>query len=175
MSDPTRPLDVARADLARRAQEANARDEYQERAVLAHLADVADMVCRIGDHPDSAHYRASKAGPLLDAAINVQRECFKAYAGDADTVATEQMERAHDVLGQVADAVRSVMWSFAARGGEGLDRDGAGELRRAASCWSSWAREVGALAGVEPAPARAAHDRPGLGAGHDVPARHLRR
>ncbi|MGH9165467.1 MAG: hypothetical protein ACRDZW_08160, partial [Acidimicrobiales bacterium] len=99
MTDPNRPLDVARADLAQRTFDAEKLEQWQERSVLGNLADVADMVCRIGDHPHSAHYRADKAGRLVGAALDVQWECLNAYAGEsADGAIVEELDRANDII-----------------------------------------------------------------------------
>jgi len=140
MTDPARPLEVARADLLRRTHEADERGDWQERNVLAHLATVADMVCRIADHPDSTHYRAEKAGPLLDAAVRLQGECLNAHLLGADEHAVGRLERATEVLAQVADAVQPAMWAIAcADNGVELDADDICQLRLASSAFAAWA------------------------------------
>ena len=143
MTDATRPLEVARADLLRRTHEAADRGDWQEHAVLTHLATVADMVCRIADHPDSTHYRAEKAGPLLDAAVRVQGECLTAHLLGADEHAAGRLERATEVLAQVADAVLPAMWAIAgAEHGVELDADDIRQLRLAAAAFATWADGV---------------------------------
>lgn len=143
MTDPARPLEVARADLLRRTHEADERGDWQERNVLAHLATVADMVCRIADHPDSTHYRAEKAGPLLDAAVRLQGECLNAHLLGADEHAAGRLEQATEVLAQVADAVQPAMWAIAcADNGVELGADDIRQLRLAATAFTTWADGV---------------------------------
>lgn len=152
MSNDATALEVARSDVARRALAAEEDGDWTERAVLAHLATVADMVCRIGDHPDSAHYRAEKAGPLLDAAIDLQWQCLNAYVGEGDEKVGGDLEHANDALHRVATAVRTAMWALArTRHGAALDEDDARQLRAAASGFTAWADGVAAQARPEPA------------------------
>lgn len=152
MSDDRTALEVARSDVARRAAAAEEDGDWSERAVLVHLATVADMACRIGDHPDSAHYRAEKAGPLLDAAIDLQSECLNAYVGEGDEKVGGDLEQANDALRRVATAVRNAMWALAGtRHGAALDDSDARQLRAAASGFTAWAEGVAARARPEPA------------------------
>lgn len=139
MSDPTRPLEVARRELARRALAADERGDWQETAILFHLTTVADMMCRIGDHGDSAHYRADKVANLVDAALALEAECLNAYLGDGCDETAADLERASRVLRGVAEAVRGAMWSFArADSGAALDRDDVRDLRRALAAFATW-------------------------------------
>ncbi|HET7487956.1 MAG TPA: hypothetical protein VFJ85_08510 [Acidimicrobiales bacterium] len=152
-------LDAARRDLARRAQEADRRG--QEASLLRCLESVADMVCRIGDHPDSAHYRASKAGSLLEAAIRLHGECVAAYA---DPAITPELERATEQLERVADVVGAAMWSrvAAAQGVEHDSATGATPMMRLTRAFSSWVAEEAVAMGLlqcPPARHRAAPDR----------------
>lgn len=143
MTHPIRPLDLARGDLARRANLADEAGHAQEWAVLAHLASIADMVCRIGDHPDSAHYRAEKSGPLLRSAAYLQLECLRAYLGDADDDADAELERATDALEKVHAAVGRAMWATAgARRGATLDEADLRAVRDAAKAFTDWSCAV---------------------------------
>ncbi|HET7486661.1 MAG TPA: hypothetical protein VFJ85_01945 [Acidimicrobiales bacterium] len=141
-------LEAARAEVARRALDAEEAGRFDDRAVLGHLAVVADMVCRIGDHqPVSAHYRAEKAGPLLDAAVRLEAECLAAYAGNTDPAVADQLDAAAEVLGKVVGAARQTMWGLAgARYGLAPDAADAAELRRAAKGLEAWADQVAAAA-----------------------------
>lgn len=151
MSDDGTALEVARSDVAGRALAAEEDGDWTERAVLVQLASVADMVCRIGDQPHSAHYRAEKAGPLLDAAIDLQWECLNAYVGEASEEVGGELEQANEALRQVATAVRSAMWALAgASHGASWDDDDARQLRRAASGFAAWANGLAARAQPEP-------------------------
>jgi len=155
MSDDPTALELARADVAGRALVAEEDGDWAEQAVLGHLASVADMVCRIGDHPDSAHYRAEKAGPLLDAAIDLQWACLDAYVGEGDEEVGSDLRQANDALRRVATAVRDAMWALAAtRHGAVLDADDAYQLRAAARGFAAWANALAA----QPEPALALPD-----------------
>lgn len=152
MTDPNRPLDVARADLAQRTLDAETMEQWQERSVLSNLADVADMVCRIGDHPHSAHYRADKAGRLVGAALDVQWECLNAYAAEtADDEIVAELERANDILQEVAAGVRAVMWAITRSDRDvGLYVSDISGLRRVASAFARWAGRVADQAVPDP-------------------------
>ena len=157
MTDHARPLDVARADLDQRLNAADRAGDWREYEILSPLASVADMVCRIGDHPDSAHYRASKAGPLVDAALRVHLACMQAYLGADAGPAVDELAKAHDIVGQVVGAVRTVMWAIAQGAhGEDLTDDEFRRLRQATAELSAWAEAGPTRAGViaEPAAAR---------------------
>lgn len=110
-------LEDARQDLAKRYQAADAAGDFAERDVLNPLADVADYVCRIGDHRDSAYYSADKAGALLHAAIRLQRETLTRYADDEGIRAAEQIEDGARRLDELAEVVIAMMWDLA-RGNE---------------------------------------------------------
>jgi hypothetical protein len=156
MTDFARPLDVARRDLAERVQVADEAGDWQERAVLVHLATVADMVCRIGDHTHSAHYRADKSGVLVDAALRVQFECLNAYLvagqiGDEEEPAG-RVEAANDVLEAVASVVRMVMWAQAraGHGGAEIYASDARRIRRAKQEFDRWAEAICSSAVPDP-------------------------
>ena len=137
------PLERARQDVARRALAAEGEEQWQERAVLGRLAVVADMVCRIGDHPESTHYRAEKAGALVEAALRVELECVNAYLGDGCDETAEDLAQACRAVEMVTEAVRSAMWSWAAvDSAAALDDDAVRDLRRAAGAFSRWANRV---------------------------------
>jgi hypothetical protein len=74
-------LAVAHEDLLRRCHAAERAGDWQEGVILSALVDVADYLKRIGDNPDSSHYRAEKAWGLLTAAIRLQRDTLLAYGG----------------------------------------------------------------------------------------------
>lgn len=143
MTGPYTALELARQDVARRALAAEAEQQWQERAVLGRLAVVADMVCRIGDHADSAHYRAEKAGILVEAALAVELECLTAYLGDGCDETAEDLAQASRAVEIVAEAARAAMWSWAgADSAAVLDEDAVRDLRRAAGAFSRWANRV---------------------------------
>ncbi len=149
MSLSERPLDLARADLARRASLADKAGDAKECALLEHLASIADMVCRIGDHPDSAHYRADKSGPLLRSAAHLQLECLRSYLGGADDDAQAELDEATDVLEKVQAAVRRAMWVIAgAHRGANLEDDDLRALTSAAKAFTTWASAVVDRAGT---------------------------
>lgn len=108
-------LSDAEAELVRRAQRAHRAGDWQERSVLEPLAHVADYVKRVGDHPDSAHYRADKAGPLVWWAIRVQRAAHEAYA-PGDEATAEAIGRATKALSAAADAVNQALWLISRNG-----------------------------------------------------------
>ena len=155
MSDPDRPLDLARADLERRLHAADGRNDGPEAAVLRPLAEIADMVCRIGDQPYSAHYRAEKAGPLMASAVKLQVTCLANYAGSADERARAALDEAGEVLGDVGRAVRDAMWAIAGPGRvTAFEADDARRLRAVAAGFSAWAERtalaLSAPASIEP-------------------------
>jgi hypothetical protein len=144
VNHPVRPLDLARQDLARRARLADEDGDAQECALLQHLASITDMVCRIGDHPESAHYRADKSGPLLRSAADLQLECLRAYlGGDDDAEAEVELKEATEALEKVHTAVRRVMWAIAgARRGATFEDDDLGAVTTAARAFTAWAGSV---------------------------------
>lgn len=150
MSNFARPLDIARRDLDRRAQAADKAGDWRETAILFPLTTVADMVCRIGDHTHSTHYRADKSGDLADAARRVEAESLRAYAGDDGN---EDLDAAAEVLGEVASAVRRATW-IAARQANGSGAEvyasDAALIRRAQHAFARWADAVCAHAVPEP-------------------------
>lgn len=150
------PLDVARQDLARRVQALDDSPRWQERAILSSLATVADMVCRIGDHDHSTHYRADKSGDLVTAALRVELESLRAYAETDDRfedAADRQLNAAAEVLESVAGAVRLVLWTVARQSnGQGAEmyRSDADQIRSAVAALDRWAKSV--CAGAVPDP-----------------------
>ena len=153
MRTTTSILDAARQDLALRRDAADRAEHWQERNILAELADVADMVCRIGDHTHSSHYRAEKSGPLVVSAIRVERECLRAYelaAGDpAGAGCDDSIDQAAEVLEYVARAVRRAMW-VAARSETPLYASDARDIAGAVAALEWWAQKV--CAGAVPDP-----------------------
>jgi len=120
-------------------------DDWREHTLLAPLVDVADYVKRIGDHADSAHYRAEEAGCLMRSAIAVQCQALIAYAGWPDHgPACATINEAHELLETVASAVEAVAWSAAQATKEDVDRPGpyaadVDQLRSAARAMLAWA------------------------------------
>jgi len=145
-------------DLRARTAAADAAGDWRERQVLSPLTDVADHVKRIGDHPDSVHYRADKAGPLVHGALRVQNEALLAYAGwpDEDNGATRVIEDATQALTEVAEAVRRAMWSAAGstndpdRPAGTLYRSDAAALTAAARDLARWADRLAGQAVRDP-------------------------
>lgn len=120
-------MSAAYEDLRRRAQRADEADDWPDALILELLGSVADYVKRIGDHRDSAHYRADKSGDLVMSALRVQREAVFAYArserGD-DDAADRELERAAKALAEVAGAVEGALWAVAQGWASGLPVDG---------------------------------------------------
>lgn len=147
------PLAAAYEDLLVRCQICDDAEDWHERSILEHLADVADYVKRVGDHPDSSHYRAEKSGPLIDAAIRVQRQAMLAYAAwpDYDHETHEAIHGATQVLLEAAVAVRMFQWVAAATYRGPLYRSTAREILDAAANFSHWAKTVTANAAPDPA------------------------
>ncbi len=152
----------AHSELRERCRLADAVDDWRERTLLAPLVDVADYVKRIGDHPDSAHYRAEKAGGLLEAAIRLQCQALMAYADwpddgpdDGPTCAT--IDKAFDVLGNVASAVEAVAWSTARAADDdestpGPYRSEVAQLQGAAKTVLAWSDALAGSARHDPVP-----------------------
>jgi hypothetical protein len=82
----------------------------RERQVLAALEGVADYVKRIGDHPSSSHYRASKASPLVADAIEVLVAVFTVHAPAAAEDEIDEIGR--QLRDRLAEAVHK-MWELA--------------------------------------------------------------
>lgn len=150
---PRSVLPSARDELLERCRLADAAGDWQEREILSLLADVADYLKRIGNHRDSTHYRAEKAGALLHAAIRVERETLLAYAGwpeesDDERAIMEASELLEDIIGQV----RAAMWRSGrhARGDDSLMcRHEAAELSTVVRRLSRWADEQVLKAGPD--------------------------
>lgn len=112
-------LAAAHDDLLRRCHAAERADDWREGVILSALVDVADYLKRIGDNPESGHYRAEKAGALLTAAIRLHRDALLAYGGwPEDDPHEHAVLTASRLLEDVADHVRETMWQAmrAARG-----------------------------------------------------------
>jgi len=141
----TTSLADAHRELVERCRMADAVDDWRERTLLGPLVDVADYVKRIGDHADSAHYRAEKAGCLMRSAIAVQCQALMAYAGwPDDGPAYATLDKAHELLETLASAVEAVAWSTARAAKEDVDRPGPyaadfDQLRSAARAVLAWA------------------------------------
>jgi hypothetical protein len=106
-------LGAAQDELDRRARIAE-RADADDRNVMAALASVADYVRRIGDH-DSRHYRAEKAGDLVEAALRVERQAVVLYGG-GEELADEWVNLIYDlhqVLEAVVGQVSGAMWAAA--------------------------------------------------------------
>lgn len=104
-------LAAAHDDLLRRCHTAGRAGDWQEAVILSALADVADHVKRIGDNPDSAHYRAEKAGALLTVAIRLHRDALLAYGDWPEDDASEQaMDEASRLLDDAAKHAQQTMW-----------------------------------------------------------------
>jgi len=112
-------LAAAHHDLLRRCHLAERAGDWQEGLILSALVDVADYLKRIGDNPESSHYRAEKAGALLTAAIRLHRDALLAYGGWPDDDDNERaLLSSSRLLEDVAGRVRQSMWQAmrAARG-----------------------------------------------------------
>jgi hypothetical protein len=139
-------LDEAWRDLAARCNAVGEAGDWDEQSILGPLADVADQVCRIGDHRESAHYRADKAGALLLAAIRVQRETLLGFAGWPEEGWHERtIVGAFEVLEQVRQAVGTVAWTAARQARDHCsvlyDSD-ARRLFDAVGTFTGWVEEV---------------------------------
>jgi len=131
----TTPLDAARDELARRTHAADLTEDWPMRNLYEQLHTVSDHVCRIGDHTHSAHYQASKAGPLVDGAIRVRAAAFRRYSAiDTLTDATEELLIALD------SAVAGCLWSASRTGGQ-CYRSNIADLRDALGAFQRWTDE----------------------------------
>jgi hypothetical protein len=109
-------LGQAHDELVARVQQAERAGDGRERAILDPLADVADYVKRIGDHPQSAHYRADKSDALVWWAIRVQRAAHEAHA-PGDDATGEAIEHTTKALRVAAEAVMKALWLISRNGG----------------------------------------------------------
>jgi hypothetical protein len=141
-------LDEARRDLSARCSAVGDAGDWAEQSILGPLADVADHVCRIGDHAESAHYRADKAGALLAAAIRLQRETLLGFACWPDEGwHLRTIVEAFEVLEQVRQAVGAVAWITARNARDHcsvLYESDARRLFDAARQFTGWVEEVAA-------------------------------
>lgn len=99
----TSPLDAAREHLRQAAGAADNTEDWPRAALLSPLHDVADMVCRVGDHFDSSHYQADKAGSMVIAALRVRQAAFRRHDGF-----WAQPDEAPDPIGDLTAAVLEV-------------------------------------------------------------------
>jgi hypothetical protein len=143
-------LDEARRELASRSGLACEVGDSYEQSILAPLADVADYVCRIGDHPESSHYRADKAGPLLAAAVRLQRSTLVGYAGGPlHEWRIGVIFAGFDVLERVRQAVTTAAWRMAkpsVDSGGVLYESDVRELRDAVREFSCWVQDLASTA-----------------------------
>lgn len=149
-------LDAAYEELQARSRAADEAGDWAERSVLDGLVDVADYLRRVADHPHS-RYRADKAGPLLAAAVSLQREVFLAYAAWPDedsTSAGRLIVESTKVLAEACDAVRRVLWRAAEAELHGetvaVYQSTAREVTGAAAAFGRWASSVAADARPDP-------------------------
>ncbi|MGH9209870.1 MAG: hypothetical protein ACRD2C_04220 [Acidimicrobiales bacterium] len=143
-------LEAAYMDLRQRSAAADRAGNWREARILEALCGVADYVKRVGDHPDSAHYRADKAGDLAQSAVWVLRQSFMAYAGwPVDTDQYRAIAAASDTLETVARAVEVALWRIAPGGGA-LWQSDADQITEAARAVSRWAERIAAEAVPDP-------------------------
>jgi hypothetical protein len=123
----TTPLDAAREHLSRRLVSLDHSQTWRERAIISPLFDVADMVCRVGDHPDSLHYRADKSGDMVSAALRVRGVAFEQYAGidswpEEHAAHLTSLHQLNELAEQLNRALELVLWDLAdvIRGGAGV-------------------------------------------------------
>jgi hypothetical protein len=109
-------LERAHDELVARLQRAERAEDWPECSILDPLADVADYVKRIGDHPESAHYRADKAGELVWWAVRVQHAAHEAYA-PGDDATGEAIEHTTKALRAAGEAVNAALWLISRNGG----------------------------------------------------------
>lgn len=83
--------------------------------ILDPLEDIVDHARRIDLETASDHYRAEKAGPLLTAAVRLQRNALVNYAGgdDCPPAVFEQLHALASDLINTIDQVRLQMWEVA--------------------------------------------------------------
>lgn len=142
----TSALDAARIDLASRLQLAYDHDDYVEAALLSPLAGVADMVCRIGDHRQSAHYRADKSGDLVLDALRTRDEAMIGHAHTSE--AGDAIHEATELVLKLERAMESALWTIAR--GEPTYSSLADRLNDAVWPLVEWAKSFGAGAGPDP-------------------------
>lgn len=135
-------LDDARTYLRARLGELDDAEDYAERSIISPLYDVADMVCRIGDH-DSRHYRADKATTLVDAALAVRFVTLMAYGDLEQTGDDDLLERLHSAAQEVNSAVSTAMWGVAR---DRLTESSVTELRSALAALMRMADKFDAVA-----------------------------
>jgi hypothetical protein len=144
-------LAAAHDDLLRRCHAAERSGSWQEGTILSALVDVADHLKRIDDTPDSAHYRADKAGALLTAAIRLHRDALLAYGGwPEDDPNEDAVLTATKLLEDVTEHVRKAMWQamHTARGETPANRSPSDHLVHAGERLTRWAARVHARQGA---------------------------
>lgn len=151
MSAPTTtPLDAAREHLRSLCSAANQTDNWLLARWLDPLHDVADMVCRVGDHGQtSPHYQADKGSDMVVAAVQVRREAFYRYGGyfDLPDSAPDPVGDLTDLTVAVERAAESVMWAVTRESQSGrrvpcVPADTAGGLIDAARALVRWAESL---------------------------------
>ena len=113
------PLAAAEDHLASLAA---AETDWERAQFIGALATIADHTRRVMLDTASPHYRADKAGPIVYAALKVQRSTIFAYAGLPEVVSgpASNLERTTSQLAEIAETFRSLMWDLARReGGSG--------------------------------------------------------
>lgn len=135
---PTSTLDAAREEMWQRVFATEKVEDWPLRDVLAPLAEVADYVCRIGDHTDSAHYQVSKAGPLVHSAMRVRANAFERF--DSRRVG-ECADKMAEVLIALEASMAACLWTRA-RTGDEVYRSDADALRTALADLTSWVEGV---------------------------------
>lgn len=146
-----RPLDAARRHLGERLNHSAAGSDRLETGILSALTGIADMTCRIGEHTDSPHYRADKAGPLLDEALRLQTRTLMAYAHVSGVDVDVKESTIHELQRLAEDitaALVAFMWA-AARGDHIYERH-ARALTRTAQHLTEWAERVARSAIPDP-------------------------
>lgn len=129
-------LEAAREELRQRLADAYRVEDYATVEWLNPLFDVADMVCRVGDHDHSTHYQAEKVGAMVADAVRLRREVHRRHAGD---VAGDVLHELSTAARDVEDAVTNAMWSVSrSPSGAGVDFD----------CLRALASAAGDLAGM---------------------------
>jgi hypothetical protein len=100
---------------------------------------MSDHVKRIGDSPESAHYRAEKAGVLLTAAIRLHRNTMLAYGGWPEDEPNEHaVLTAARLLDDIVDVVQQELWQ-AMRAARATSSPQPSDLVQAGDTLARWA------------------------------------
>lgn len=134
------PMLAAQQHIGSLREAAQVLEDWDQADVLGRLETIVDHARRVALPTASAHYAAEKAGPLLEGAISLQRATLAGYADAPDPAAVEasieRLDEATRHLADVADAVRSVMWSIARLGAP--TESAAEDLRLAVGHLTRW-------------------------------------